>query len=251
MSEATEYEPTDGDVAKWLEENDEKRGVPASLDAETPIELSESAMALLHEEQNQEAAREAAAAKPPPESPENPLYSTKLPTQAKSMEFAMDTKSMGKIQATETERALYWKAILNGVPIIFDLEIMNSIPVRLQSLSVFDLDVVLAAANKDLIEKVIPEGLAPFTGRAQTYAAMMQTLSFNGQEQTKLMFERPYPPLDEAVERVRKAYDAQKYLHDHPRWNAMIAAVRLFEAKCKICNDNLLNKNFWKPASSA
>lgn len=244
-------DPENAEVREWIDQQDKKRGVPKQDGESVPIELSDKARTLLHEEQIAEEEERAARDAPPPESPENPLFKDDLPTQQKAMEFAMDHKSMGKIEATPQERDLYWKAILNEVPIIFDLEIMDRIPVRMQSLSIFDLDVVLECANADLKDKKIPDGIAAFTGRAQTYAAMMQTLRFNGKDQPNLLFERPYPPMEEAVERIRKAYEERKYLHDHPRWNAMIAAVRLFEAKCKICNDNLLNKNFWHPADSA
>lgn len=251
QSAEPEHEPAETDVAKWLEENDRKRGVPKAGEDPVPIKLTDRARALLEAEAEHHAETETVRDTPPPESPENPLYRDDLPTQQKAMAFAMDHKSMGKIVATERERSLYWKAILNEVPIIMELEIMNQVPVVLQSLSAFDLDVVLECANADIKEKKIPDGLPAFTGRAQTYAAMMQTRKFNGIDQPDLCFTRPYPPLDEAVKKIRQAYDDRKYLHDHPRWNAMIAAVRLFEAKCKICNDNLLNRNFWLPANSA
>lgn len=252
--EEPEYDPSDEEVRQWVEQNDQKRGVSEAGEP-VPIELSDKARGLLQEQEQANEAEAHEQEKPPPESPENPMFGDNLPTQQKAMEFAMDHKSLGKIEATEQERSLYWKAILNEVPVIFDLTIMDKIPVKVQSLSVYDLDVVLEAANADLKEKKIPDGLPAFTGRAQTYAAMMQVLKFNGKDQPDLTFRRDpvkgYPPLAESVEGLREAYDARKYLHDHPRWNAMIAAVRLFEAKCKICNDNLLNKNFWPPASTA
>lgn len=247
-----EHNPPKAEVAAWLEENDRKRGVTKEGEPEpVPIELSDKAATLLQEESRENQA-EAAPPEPPPEAPSNPLFSEDLPTQQKAMQFAMDHASLGSITVNEHERSLYWKAILNEVPIILELEILNGIPVTVQSTSSFDLDVLLAAAKKDVEEKLIPDGMAPFTGRAQTYAAMMQVLKFNGKEcKPVLLFDRPYPPIEEAVEMIRKHYQEQHYLHNFPRWNAMIAAVRLFDAKCKICNDNLLNGNFWQPASSA
>jgi hypothetical protein len=54
--------------------------------------------------------------------------------------------------------------------------------------------------------------------------------------------------LEEDAAELRAHYEKTYRLTSSARWSQMLAAMRIFSIKEKLCNDALANEDFWKPA---
>jgi hypothetical protein len=185
------------------------------------------------------------------ETERNTTYDKDKVTQDKVFSWAMRTPEDVEVEVTDMDKAKYIKAILHDKPVILsiDLSIRDSsdinVSVDIRTLNNYEKDVVYVALDKDREEGLIT-GYQQLSTRMQYYAGALQVVNFCGNTAAHISFPEPgNTKVDaETLRTVTKEYVGK--LH-WPKWQAMVAALRVFEAKMKICNDAALNGNFWMP----
>lgn len=204
-------------------------------------------------------------ANPAPESPEEVLTAEDVATrqaaeenrskifdeagaQASIASWAMDVGKL-KVEVTDMDKSLYMKAAVNDEPIKLPVTLDMGVTIEIRPLVNFDLDVVFSALEKDQKEEKI-KGPAQYASRLQYYSAALQVEKYNGKSRNYVNFERPWPDIDDAVAELRENVEGDIAAWSWPKWQATILALRIFEAKLALCNENLRNGNFWNPVDA-
>lgn len=169
-------------------------------------------------------------------------------SQASLASWSMD---IGKIQVKvdDHDKALYMKAVMEEENIILPVTLDVGATLEIRPLVNFDLDVVFSALEKDQKEEKI-KGPAQYASRLQYYSAALQVIRFNSKRREYVNFKRPWPPMEEAVEVLRTNVEEDISSWSWPKWQACVLALRIFEAKLALCNENLRNGNFWGPVDA-
>lgn len=182
--------------------------------------------------------------------PLDPTYDPGQPTAASLMYWVMQLPNLGKIEVTDMEKTLYLKSVDNDAAVTCEITLpMGPTKVEIRTRSVFEERAVLSALDTAAyIRKEFNDPAAVAT-RAQQLMGAVQLLAVN---------DKPLPLLDLAPAKG-DILEAAKLIEEHaakvinsmtgPRWNALLTALRIFEVKIKLCNDNANNETFWKPAS--
>jgi hypothetical protein len=157
-------------------------------------------------------------------------------------------KLLGKIKVTEIDKDLYMKALLNDEPFVTTVQPIHGIDITVKSRALYEDEIVYHCLR---IERDSGEILGPETyfTRLQLFLAGMQVVKIGNKV---VKFEYDEKDTFEEIHEKLKAHVAKVYNPmQAPKWNAIVAAVRVFEAKLKICNDNLRDENFWHSAGIA
>lgn len=182
----------------------------------------------------------------------NTDYDPGKPSQGQVFSWAMELQGLGEITVTELDKSHYLKAVLNDVPVMLSVDLdVGDMEITVCSLSNRDMDIVYRALKIDESEAGF-EGPAQLATRMYKYAVALQVLKVNDQV---------FPAFDSAkFIDMGIDYTAQK-LREHveefiqpinwARWNALLTALRIFEAKLAKCNQAALDANFWTPAGAA
>lgn len=217
----------------------------------TPLELDEQTKAAVLEAQG---AGDAAAPQTEPvariDTPIDPAWSGQSPTQEKLLRWTLQVPDLGAITVTDLEKQLYLKAVLNDVPVVWDIVLENlGVTVSLQTADNYELDVIFRALREDEDRREIRDP-ADFTTRLQQYAAAFQVRNFNNTPLERLNFQESRPAtIEQAIILLREHRDKYLMRIHHARWQAILTALRIFEVKKKLCTDAALNGDFWKPVS--
>lgn len=154
-------------------------------------------------------------------------------------------KMLGKITLSDMDKDLYIKALLNDEAFATSVQPIKGIDITVKSRTLFEDDLVFhcLSAEKDNGAILGPE---TYYTRLQLFLATVQVTKIGPKNVTftvdhTLPFEELHKQMNDHVNSVYRQMQA-------PKWNAIVAAVRLFEAKLKICNDNLRDENFWQAA---
>ena len=181
--------------------------------------------------------------------PMDPTFDPENPSQLRALLWTMELPSLGKIEVSDTEKVLYLKSLLNDDPVVFEVSIEHlGFQVEMASRTNFEQEAIFQVI-KDAIEKkeVIEAG---------AYITLMQHLcgatmirKINGKE-----FGKPITPEENESyldfgKRLRTRAEVLLNNFNLVKWNTLLMALRIFEAKLKLCADNANNATFWKLAS--
>jgi len=155
-----------------------------------------------------------------------------------------------KVDVEELDKSMYMKALLNDSELQLDVNLDIGASLRFRALSNFDFEAVFAALKK-LSEAGEITGPSQYATKVQQAAAALQLVSYCGKSQDYISFNKPYPTLDDAADRIINFMRGDMAQWGWPKWQCVITALRIFETKLAICNENIRNGNFWKPAGTA
>lgn len=184
------------------------------------------------------------------ETERNTTFDPNVSSQTGQYSWNLGVDGLGDVTVTDIEKSLYLKAVLNDVPVIFPITLdMASadthVVITVRTLNNYEMDLVFWALEKDRAEGLLtnPSSLAT---RLQYYAGGLQVTSINNKQLSFLQFPEPGVMEEDGV-KLRTF--VSKFINkiNWPRWQVMLVALRIFEAKTKVCNDAALNGNFWKP----
>lgn len=212
--------------------------------------------ALLDEKLSSSGTSEQAAATTNPDNPQrmeterNTTYDPSINTQSGTFAWNLSLESLGEVEVTDIEKSMYLKAVLNDMPVIMPIALQmqaggTSVTVNIRTLNNYEMDLVFWCLDQDRKEGLIGNP-ATLATRIQYYAGGMQAISVNNSQISSISFPNPGNVVDDG-NKLRAHVNDMVAKINWPRWQVILTALRLFEAKVKICNDAALNGNFWKP----
>jgi hypothetical protein len=219
-------------------------------------ETLEKVKSLLDERINQTASTTQTVAEATPEqqprmeSEKNTTYDPSINTQSGTFAWNLNIDSVGDIEVTDLEKSMYLKAVLNDVPVILPISLemgsgTTKVTVDIRTLSNYEMDLVFWCLDQDRKEGIIGNP-ATLATRIQYYAGGMQAIKVNSSQLSYISFPEP-GNMEEDGGKLRNHVRNMVAKINWPRWQIILTALRVFEAKVKICNDAALNGNFWKP----
>ena len=186
------------------------------------------------------------------EIPLDARFEPNQPTESNILHWTLKQPDLGVIKVEEFEKILYLKSVDSDTPLTLDISLpmgADKLKVEVCSRSVFEERAIFTALDIAAYERKEFHDPATFATRAQQLSAAVQVKAINSRAQPAL-------DLSAAGADVRMAGDlieqhATKVIGamSGPRWGAILSALRIFEIKLKICNDNVNNETFWTPAS--
>lgn len=161
--------------------------------------------------------------------------------------FAQTIADLGKIEVSDYEKDLYMKALLNDYHFELELEPFNGFNIKVRNRTLAEEEFVYQCLAADTASEVITGPEAYFT-RLQHYLATFQVSSIGGKD-CKFAYTS-LKPFDTVYKRASKHIEKVFNPMHTLKWNALVLSVRVFDAKEKICNDNLRNNSFWSSAGT-
>lgn len=155
-----------------------------------------------------------------------------------------------KVEVEDMDKSLYLKALLNDSELQLDVTLDAGITLRFRALTNFDFEAVFAALNKMAKAGEIT-GPSQYASRVQQAAAALQLVSFGGKTLDYVRFDKPHPKPDVAADKIIAYIESEMSTWGWPKWQCIVTGLRIFETKLAMCNENIRNGNFWKPADIA
>ena len=165
--------------------------------------------------------------------------------------WTLEIPDIGKVEVTDPEKTLYLKALDNDdrYQLTVDLKTKN-FSATLRSRTVFEQKVIFESIQRDVDANLIRDP-SSYLIRAQQLSVAVMLVEINGRLYTKDASELQLPTtIGEAIPVLNAFADQHIGRFSDVRWGALVTALRIFEIKCKLCNDNVNNDTFWEPASS-
>lgn len=153
------------------------------------------------------------------------------------------------IKVTETEKALYLKALLSMRPVEFKVSLKNGAYGVCRTISVYEGDLVALAIAEHA--KQYPDlDIMYHAGLVQQYRMGLQLISFCGKDMDHLSFERGVN--GSSREHAHELFEKSKRLSDlpAPTYGSMVQILNVFQAKINILQEAALNEDFWNPADT-
>jgi hypothetical protein len=170
-------------------------------------------------------------------------FEPEVPTIHQSIEMETSLPSLGSIVLTDYEKDLYVKTLLNDAPFSLDIEPFKGVTINVKSRTLRTENLVfhILSAERESGKIIGPETY--FTRLQQLLAAVQITQI--GDKNVSIDPSVLGVPRDAAHPVIEAHIDAH-YMDITPqKWNAINFAIRIFETKLKLCNDNLRDENFW------
>jgi hypothetical protein len=165
-----------------------------------------------------------------------------------SLESFMQGRYTGPedVPVTEDDKALYLKAMLNDKPVHMEITLFGGqLSVKVKARSTKEQQVMYLAIHKDRDEGLIPD-TASLISASQRYGIRFMLVEYNNSPVDQLDLEGL--SYSESVDMLReetcKLLDGMSV----PKWNSILNAMNIFEAKMAKMGTECLNENFWTPA---
>lgn len=154
------------------------------------------------------------------------------------------------VTVTDQDKSLYFKSLLNDSPLELDirLDVGDGINLTFKSLNNNDFEVVYSALNKYSEAGKIP-GASQYATKVQQCAVALQLVKYNNIAQRYVKLDKQQP-LAQQINELCHYVDTEIASWSWPKWQMVVTALRVFETKLSICNENIRNGNFWKPADT-
>lgn len=167
------------------------------------------------------------------------------PTEQREMQWNIDVGPDLKIEVSQLERDLFWKAALTDHPVKFDVAV-RSIAVQCQTANEYEMDVMFAALDRDEREMlVLTDG--QFRSQLQDYGMFVQILRVDGQPFDYHIDLNQFETFELAVQGLREHHQLVRRTFNEARRAILLHAFRIFTAKIQTCTTNLHNEDFWTP----
>jgi hypothetical protein len=155
-----------------------------------------------------------------------------------------------KVEVDEQDKAMYLKSLFNDVPLELNIKLEMGISFVIRATTNYDLDIIFKVLDQYSEENKIP-GPAQYASLVQKCAAALQVIKFGDQ---LLNPPRFYPGKDDATTAAAELKNRIENVLGNwawPKWNAALTALRIFEAKLALCNENARQANFWQTADAS
>jgi hypothetical protein len=152
---------------------------------------------------------------------------------------------------TDTEKAVFVKALLNDEPVRFSVSLYDGkFVVDLRSRSLHEQRRIFDVLEKDHKDKLVDvNDMAYFVTRLQQYCMAIMVERVNGKSFSEISIPSSMT-LDDTQALLHKAVAAHVEGVQGIRWTSLNNALRIFEAKCAKMNTEAANQDFWKPRGS-
>jgi hypothetical protein len=157
----------------------------------------------------------------------------------------------GNLEVTvdATDKALYIKSLLNDVPLELNVKLEMGVNFVIRATTNYDLDVIFKCLEKYSEENKIP-GPAQYASLVQKCAAAIQIVKFGDHLLNPPKFIYGQNNIDKDSDILKERIENVLGAWGWPRWNAAVTALRIFEAKLALCNENARQANFWQTADA-
>jgi hypothetical protein len=159
----------------------------------------------------------------------------------------MELPDLGTIDVTPAEKTLYLKSLLNDEPAELSIELKNQFQVLLRTRSVFQQKVIFEALQQEQTNNKISD-IAAYATRAQLLCGAVSIIEINGRAFPQVTLDAA-TGIEECGKMLLAHVSTNLETMNWVRWGAVLSALRIFETKIKLCNDNVNNESFWQPAS--
>jgi hypothetical protein len=169
-------------------------------------------------------------------------------TMANRAVWAMNLPGSLEVHVTEMDKNLFLKAALNdtALRLSINLPALPGTPITCRSLSDRETAVVFSVLDAGMADKTITND-ATFRSQLQALSTYLQVESF-GKAPYKYHTSIPETlSIPDAASTLLEHHTAVQSSINVPQFSMALAALRVFTVKTKLCTDNLLNENFWKP----
>jgi hypothetical protein len=155
-----------------------------------------------------------------------------------------------KVEVTESDKNLYFKSLINDtkLELNINLEVGTGLSLTFRALNNYDLEIVFAAL-KQCTEEGNVTGTSQYATRVQQCAVALQLVKYNGVKVEGVALDYD-SPMSVSITNLRNHIEKELPKWAWPKWQAVITGLKMFETKVSICNENIRNGNFWKPADS-
>lgn len=154
-----------------------------------------------------------------------------------------------KVETDANDRSLYLKSLLNDTRLELNIKLEMGISLTIKATTNYDLDVIFKTLEKYSEESKIP-GPAQYATLVQKCAAALQIIKFGDLNLEPPVFEPGSHSLDKAAQILKDRIDNVLGCWAWPKWNTALAALRIFETKLALCNENARQANFWQTADA-
>ena len=203
----------------------------------------------------QEVAGEGSSETPKPaiHVPGDPTFDIEQQTIDESIRWTLTLPSIGTVTVTDTEKLDYLKKFNFDEPIEWQINIEHmNFNAGFRARTEYEQKVIWEALQTLRDAKYVQEPGVGVTMLQQCSAAVM-ICSIQGRQfpvdGPRLKFVSGEKPIkdhaEELLEYVRRHIDPLP----STKWNIIVHALRIFNAKLTLCDNNIANESFWKPAS--
>lgn len=154
-----------------------------------------------------------------------------------------------KVEVEPHDKSLYIKSILNDVPLELNIKLEMGINLIIRATTNYDLDVIFKTLEKYSEESKIP-GPAQYASLVQKCAAALQIVKFGDSVLDAPKFVYGTHSLEHDANVLKDRIENVLGKWAWPKWNAALTALRIFETKLALCNENARQSNFWQTADA-
>ena len=153
------------------------------------------------------------------------------------------------VEVDAQDKALYLKSLLNDTNLQLNIKLEMGLDLVIRSTTNYDLDVIFKTLEKYSEESQIP-GPAQYATLVQKCAAALQIIKFGDKSLDPPLFCSEKITVNDAAVQLKNRIDNVLSAWPWPKWNAALTALRIFETKLAICNENSRQANFWQTADA-
>lgn len=188
----------------------------------------------------------------PSDTPVEPAFDPANPATSATSKWALiGDQDFENIEVSDMEKRLYFKAVMNDTPVELPIKLViagTEVEILCRTPDVDEQNLVLQTIN-DLTEKDRIKSPAEFYSWFQELSITTQVLKFN--ETAMAVSPDKILEADDPVGQLLQARHKVFKNMNSVRMDALVKAIRIFTFKIKICNDRLLDEDFWKPAGTS
>jgi hypothetical protein len=190
--------------------------------------------------------------KDPSDTPIDPTFDPISPSVGNTSKWTMvGDQDFEGVEVSDMDKRLYFKAVLNDTAVELTIEIVmggTKVEVLCRTPGVDEQNLIMQAINELTTENRI-KSPAEFYSWFQELSITTQVVRFNEQViaadiDAILTSEKPVDALIKARHKVFSKMNSA-------RMDALVKAIRIFSYKIKICNDRLLDEDFWNPVGTS
>jgi hypothetical protein len=154
-----------------------------------------------------------------------------------------------QVEVDAMDKSLYLKSLFNDVPLELNVKLEMGISCVIRATTNYELDVIYKALEKYSEENKIP-GPAQYASLVQKCAAAIQIIKFGDQVLSPPKYVYGENNIDTDADDLKNRIENVLGQWAWPKWNAALTALRIFEAKLALCNENARQANFWQTADA-
>lgn len=153
------------------------------------------------------------------------------------------------VEVDAQDKAMYLKSLLNDTNLQLNIKLEMGLDFVIRATTNYDLDVIFKTLEKYSEESQIP-GPAQYATLVQKCTAALQVIKIGDKNIDPPIFSSDKISVNDASLQLKSRIDNVLSAWPWPKWNAVLTALRIFETKLAICNENSRQANFWQTADA-